>query len=83
MNTRIAVRINARLEELSKVEAIIENLYEEGKLPVLTLDPAYEKLLSQVEEGGLAPDVINKLVKSLTFLLKGSFWQLIDSLEWN
>lgn len=33
MNTHIAVRINARLEELSKVEAIIESLYEEGKLP--------------------------------------------------
>jgi flagellar biosynthesis protein FlhA len=38
---------------------------EEGKLPVFTLDPAYEKLLSQAEGGTISPDVINKLVRSI------------------
>lgn len=33
MSTRIAIRINARLEELVKVEGIIEDLHADGKLP--------------------------------------------------
>ena len=42
---------------------------EEGKLPVFTLDPAYEKLLSQIDEGGITPDVINRIAKSVEQVL--------------
>ncbi len=42
---------------------------DEGKLPVFTLDPAYEKLLSQVDEGGITPDVINRIAKSVEQVL--------------
>lgn len=41
----------------------------DGKLPVFTLDPAYEKLLSKVDEGGVTPDVINSLAKSVEKVL--------------
>lgn len=43
-------------------------LNEQGKLTVFTLDPAYEKLLSQ-SEGGVTPDVINRLVRSIESVL--------------
>ena len=42
---------------------------DEGKLPVFTLDPAYEKLLSQIDEGGITPDVINRIAKSVEQVL--------------
>jgi flagellar biosynthesis protein FlhA len=42
---------------------------DEGKLPVFTLDPAYEKLLSQVDQGGVNPDVINRIAKSVEQVL--------------
>ncbi len=42
---------------------------EEGKLTVFTLDPRYEKILSQSEGGGVTPDVINRLVKSIENIL--------------
>ncbi|RJQ45427.1 MAG: flagellar biosynthesis protein FlhA [Nitrospiraceae bacterium] len=38
---------------------------EDGRLPVFTLDPTFEKLMSQTEGGTISPDVINKLVKSI------------------
>jgi flagellar biosynthesis protein FlhA len=44
-------------------------LNEEGKIPVFTLDPAYESLLSQAESGNVRPDVINKLAKSIEKVL--------------
>ncbi|MBI4682639.1 MAG: flagellar biosynthesis protein FlhA [Nitrospirae bacterium] len=42
---------------------------DNGKLTVFTLDPTYEKLLSQSEGGGLTPDIINKLVRSIETVL--------------
>ncbi|MBI5408346.1 MAG: flagellar biosynthesis protein FlhA [Nitrospirae bacterium] len=42
---------------------------EEGRLPVFTLDPTFEKLMSQVESGSISPDVINKLAKSIEKVL--------------
>ncbi|UCD35207.1 MAG: flagellar biosynthesis protein FlhA [Nitrospiraceae bacterium] len=42
---------------------------DEGKLTVFTLDPRYEKLLTQGEGGGVTPDVINRLVKSIEVVL--------------
>jgi flagellar biosynthesis protein FlhA len=42
---------------------------DEGKLSVFTLDPAYEKLLSQIDEGGVTPDVINRIAKSVEQVL--------------
>jgi len=44
-------------------------LNDQGKLTVFTLDPRYEKLLSQTEGGGVTPDVINRLVKSIEVIL--------------
>ncbi|KPK32023.1 MAG: flagellar biosynthesis protein FlhA, partial [Nitrospira bacterium SG8_35_1] len=42
---------------------------DEGRLTVFTLDPAYEKYFSHTEEGGISPDIINKLVKSIEAVL--------------
>ena len=42
---------------------------DDGKLTVFTLDPTYEKLLSQPEGGAATPDIINKLVKSIEAVL--------------
>lgn len=42
---------------------------EEGKLPVFTLDPTYENLLSQAEGGAVTPDIINRLVRSIEKVL--------------
>jgi flagellar biosynthesis protein FlhA len=42
---------------------------EEGRLPVFTLDPTFEKLMSQTDGGTISPDVINKLVKSIERVL--------------
>ncbi len=42
---------------------------EEGKLPVFTLDPAYESILSQAEGGNIGPDIINRLAKSIEKVL--------------
>lgn len=44
-------------------------LNDQGKLTVFTLDPRYEKVLSQAEGGGVTPDVINRLVKSIENIL--------------
>jgi flagellar biosynthesis protein FlhA len=44
-------------------------LNDQGKLTVFTLDPRYEKVLSQSEGGGVTPDVINRLVKSIENIL--------------
>ncbi|NQV51534.1 MAG: ATP-binding protein [Flavobacteriales bacterium] len=49
MNTRIAIRINAQLEDLTKVEAIIDGLHEEGKLP----EEAYGNILVVATEATL------------------------------
>ncbi|MBI5741923.1 MAG: flagellar biosynthesis protein FlhA [Nitrospirae bacterium] len=38
---------------------------EDGRLPVFTLDPIFEKMLSQTEGGTISPDIINRLVKSI------------------
>ena len=38
---------------------------DDGRLTIFTLDPAFEKLMSQTEGGNISPDVINKLVKSI------------------
>lgn len=38
---------------------------DDGRLTIFTLDPAFEKLMSQAEGGNISPDVINKLVKSI------------------
>lgn len=55
MNTRIAIRINAQLEDLAKVEAIIDGLHEEGKLPEETygnvLVVATEATLNAINHG--------------------------------
>jgi flagellar biosynthesis protein FlhA len=42
---------------------------DEGKLIVFTLDPRYEKILSQSEGGGVTPDIINRLVKNIESIL--------------
>jgi len=42
---------------------------ESGKLSVFTLDPTFEKLMSQTDSGTISPDVINKLVKSIEKVL--------------
>ncbi|MEQ9187218.1 MAG: ATP-binding protein [Cryomorphaceae bacterium] len=49
MNTRIAIKINATLEDLSKVESIIEGLHQEGKIP----DEAYGNVLVVATEATL------------------------------
>jgi len=49
LNTRIAIRINAQLEDLTKVEAIIDGLHEEGKLP----EEAYGNILVVATEATL------------------------------
>jgi serine/threonine-protein kinase RsbW len=49
LSTRIAIKINARLEELSKVEAIIEQLYEEGKIS----DESYGNVIVAATEATL------------------------------
>ncbi|RJQ55756.1 MAG: flagellar biosynthesis protein FlhA [Nitrospiraceae bacterium] len=42
---------------------------EDGRLPVFTLDPTFEKLMSQTDGGAISPDVINRLVKSIEKIL--------------
>ncbi|RJQ13392.1 MAG: flagellar biosynthesis protein FlhA [Nitrospiraceae bacterium] len=42
---------------------------ENGRLPVFTLDPAFEKLMSQADTGGFTPDIINRLVRSIEKVL--------------
>lgn len=44
-------------------------LNEEGRLPVFTLDPTFEKIMSQADSGGITPDLINKLVRSIEKVL--------------
>ncbi|MBI4849286.1 MAG: flagellar biosynthesis protein FlhA [Nitrospirae bacterium] len=44
-------------------------LNEEGRLPVFTLDPTFEKIMSQTDSGGITPDLINKLVRSIEKVL--------------
>ncbi|MDH4028351.1 MAG: flagellar biosynthesis protein FlhA [Nitrospirota bacterium] len=38
---------------------------DDGRLPVFTLDPTFERMLKQSEAGGVNPDVVNKLAKSI------------------
>jgi flagellar biosynthesis protein FlhA len=42
---------------------------DDGKLPVFTLDPTYEKFLSQAEGSGINPDILSRLVKSIESVL--------------
>jgi flagellar biosynthesis protein FlhA len=42
---------------------------DDGKLPVFTLDPTYEKLLTQVEGNSINPDILSQLVKSVETVL--------------
>ncbi len=44
-------------------------LGDDGKLPVFTLDPAYEKMFTPREGEGVSPDLINRLVKSIETIL--------------
>jgi len=49
----------------------ITKLYinDDGRLPVFTLDPMFEKFMTQTEGGAISPDVINKLVRSIEKVL--------------
>ena len=42
---------------------------DDGKLPVFTLDPVYEKLLTQADGNSINPDVLSKFVKSVETIL--------------
>ena len=42
---------------------------DNGRLPVFTVDPTFERMLSQAEGGHINPDVINKIVKSIEGVL--------------
>jgi flagellar biosynthesis protein FlhA len=42
---------------------------DNGKLSVFTMDPTYERMLSQAEEGSVTPDIINRLIKSIEKIL--------------
>ncbi len=42
---------------------------DDGRLPVFTVDPTFEKLMSQTEGGTMNPEVISKLVKSIEKVL--------------
>ncbi|HDH06252.1 MAG TPA: flagellar biosynthesis protein FlhA [Nitrospirae bacterium] len=42
---------------------------DNGRLPVFTLDPVFERMLSQAEGGNINPDVISKLAKSIEGVL--------------
>jgi flagellar biosynthesis protein FlhA len=42
---------------------------DDGRLPVFTLDPMFEKFMTQTEGGAISPDVINKLVRSIEKVL--------------
>ncbi|MBL7048054.1 MAG: flagellar biosynthesis protein FlhA [Nitrospira sp.] len=44
-------------------------LNDDGKLPVFTMDPTYERLLSQSDGGGVTPDILNKLVRSMESIM--------------
>jgi len=50
---------------------------EEGKLPVLTLDPVFESYLTQAEEGKTPPDLITKLARSIEKVLRSG--KLMDA----
>lgn len=40
-------------------------LNDDGRLPVFTLDPTFERMLTQSESGGINPEIVNKLAKSV------------------
>jgi len=42
---------------------------DKGKLPVFTVDPTFERMLSQSEGGQVNPDVIHKIAKSIENVL--------------
>ncbi len=42
---------------------------ENGRIPVFTMDPTFERMLSQAESGNINPDAINKIVKSIEGVL--------------
>ncbi|GBD95535.1 MAG TPA: flagellar biosynthesis protein FlhA [Nitrospirae bacterium] len=42
---------------------------DNGRLPVFTLDPVFERMLSQAEGGNINPDVISRLAKSIEGVL--------------
>ncbi len=42
---------------------------DKGRLPVFTIDPEFERMLSQAEGGSINPDVINRLIKSIEKVL--------------
>lgn len=42
---------------------------ENGRMPVFTVDPTFERMLSQAEAGQINPDVISKIAKSIEKVL--------------
>ncbi len=42
---------------------------DEGKLPVFTLDPAYENMISQAQAGSINPDIVSGLARSIESIL--------------
>jgi flagellar biosynthesis protein FlhA len=42
---------------------------DSGKLPVFTVDPTFERMLTQTESGQVNPDVVNKIAKSIEGVL--------------
>ncbi len=42
---------------------------EDGKLPVFTLDPAYENMISQAQAGSVNPEIVGRLAKSIESIL--------------
>jgi flagellar biosynthesis protein FlhA len=42
---------------------------DKGKLPVFTLDPAYENMITQAQSGSINPDIVNGLARSIESIL--------------
>ncbi len=42
---------------------------EQGKLPVFTLDPAYENMISQAQAGSINPEIVGRLARSIESIL--------------
>ncbi len=48
---------------------------DNGKLPVFTVDPTFERMLSEVEKGQVNPDIVNKIAKSIEGVLSSGSLQ--------